>query len=393
MGFIKAFAGSLSQAFADQWQDYYMPKKDVTATTAFTPAVRVDGGQNTKGNSCVISNGSKIMVPEGWGLVTMQDGAITGFIAEPGGFIWKSDDPNSQSMFAGDGVFKNLWTSTWEKVKFGGQAATNQMAFYVNLTPIQGVRFGSADTIYWNDSFLATKAGAGARGTYTITISDPMLFAKNFVDLKYKADGAADFDLNDVDNDKANNLNEQFNTVLRENITTFSVQAAEKQMDTVDYIQMSTTDIAKALSDAVEAKFTWSSVNGLTISNVAITITYDDATRELLEGIRKDDAEIRKATRMGQAFSNNMSGMMAAGTVTAMNTAAGNEGGAMLGVAGMNMTQAAGANMMGAAANLQGAGAPAEDPTAKLLEMKKLLDAGAITQEDYDKVKNQLLGI
>ena len=35
----------------------------------------------------------------------------------------------------------------------------------------------------------------------------------------------------------------------------------------------------------------------------------------------------------------------------------------------------------------------AQDPTTKLLEMKKLLDAGAITQEDYDKVKAQLLGL
>ena len=33
------------------------------------------------------------------------------------------------------------------------------------------------------------------------------------------------------------------------------------------------------------------------------------------------------------------------------------------------------------------------DVTTKLLEMKKLLDAGAISQEDYDKVKAQLLGL
>ena len=33
------------------------------------------------------------------------------------------------------------------------------------------------------------------------------------------------------------------------------------------------------------------------------------------------------------------------------------------------------------------------DPTQKLMEMKKLLDAGAITQEDYDKVKKDLLGL
>ena len=32
------------------------------------------------------------------------------------------------------------------------------------------------------------------------------------------------------------------------------------------------------------------------------------------------------------------------------------------------------------------------DPTERLLQMKKLLDAGAISQEEYDKVKAQVLG-
>ena len=36
--------------------------------------------------------------------------------------------------------------------------------------------------------------------------------------------------------------------------------------------------------------------------------------------------------------------------------------------------------------------AAAPSPTDKLLEMKKLLDAGAISQEEYDKVKNEVLG-
>ena len=34
-----------------------------------------------------------------------------------------------------------------------------------------------------------------------------------------------------------------------------------------------------------------------------------------------------------------------------------------------------------------------EDPYAKLTEMIKLLDAGVITQADFDAVKNKLLGI
>ncbi|MFV0274630.1 MAG: hypothetical protein ACK5HL_00050 [Bacilli bacterium] len=47
----------------------------------------------------------KIIVPEGTALITMQDGAITGFIVEPGGFIFTSDDVNSKSMFAGNRIF------------------------------------------------------------------------------------------------------------------------------------------------------------------------------------------------------------------------------------------------------------------------------------------------
>lgn len=40
MGFIKAFTGAFSGTFADQWQDFYMPRQDVPATAALFQAVR-----------------------------------------------------------------------------------------------------------------------------------------------------------------------------------------------------------------------------------------------------------------------------------------------------------------------------------------------------------------
>ena len=33
MGFIKAFTGSLSSTFADQWKDFYVPVQGVPAIT------------------------------------------------------------------------------------------------------------------------------------------------------------------------------------------------------------------------------------------------------------------------------------------------------------------------------------------------------------------------
>ena len=34
MGFIRAFKGALGGTFADQWQDYYIPRPNVPATAA-----------------------------------------------------------------------------------------------------------------------------------------------------------------------------------------------------------------------------------------------------------------------------------------------------------------------------------------------------------------------
>ena len=69
MGFIKAFAGSLGGTFADQWKDYYEPKENITATSALFQAVshgtNNGRGENTEGSDNIITNGSKIIVPEG----------------------------------------------------------------------------------------------------------------------------------------------------------------------------------------------------------------------------------------------------------------------------------------------------------------------------------------
>ena len=168
-------------------------------------------GENTKGSENIITNGSKIVVPEGTALVTIQDGAITGIIAEPGGFTYTSDDPNSKSVFAGDGVFGELIKQTWEKVKFGGQPASQQLAFYVNLKEIPNNKFGTQSEIYWDDAYFGTQVGAVTRGTYTLKIVDPLLFIKNFVPTEYLQPGAPIFDFADMDNAAGTQL---FNEVV-----------------------------------------------------------------------------------------------------------------------------------------------------------------------------------
>ncbi len=74
--------------------------------------------------------------------------------------------------------------------------------------------------------------------------------------------------------------------------------------------------------------------------------------------------------------------------------AAGENGGATnMAFMGMGMNAVGGA-MGGLQQPTQPAAAPAqEDPMEKLTKMKKMLDEGLITQEDYDKAKEKILGV
>ena len=208
-----------------------------------------------------------------------------------------------------------------------------------------------------------------------------------------------------MDNPAGEHLFNDFLTCLTGAFKRFSLKSKENNMDTIDYIQSNLDQFAITMDEEIENTYQWSTNYGLKVISVNMKADYDGPTQEILDEARKADQEIRKATRMGQAYSSNMAGMMAAASGQAMQAAAANENGAMMGFMGMNMAQQNGANLMGAVNNMQPQqpvqqqpvqtpeATSAQDPTTKLLEMKKLLDAGAITQEDYDKVKAQLLGL
>ena len=400
MGFIKAFSGALSGTFADQWKDFYVPMANVPATVGLFPAVlqgtNANRGENYKGSENIITNGSKIVVPEGVALITIENGAVTGFISEPGGYEFRSNDPNSKSMFSGDGILASTISQSFERFKFGGQPGVQQLAFYVNLKPITGNRFGTQTPIYWQDEYLATRAGGSARGTYSLKIVDPLLFFKGFVPDMYKGASASIFDFADMDNPACDHLFNDFLTCLTGAFKRFSLKSKENNMDTIDYIQSNLDQFALTMDEEIENTYQWSSNYGIKVISVNLQADYDGPTLEVLEEARKADQEIRRASRMGQAYSSNMAGMMAAASGEAMKTAAGNENGAMMGFMNMNMASQNGANLMSATNNVStgtSTATPVEDPTEKLLNAKKLLDAGAITSEDYDKLKAQILGI
>ena len=389
MGFIKAFAGSIGGSFADQWKDFYMPMQNVPATAAIFRAVpqgtNNGRGENTKGSENIITNGSKILVPDGMALVTLQDGAVTGCVTEPGGYIYTSDDPNSKSFFSGDGIVASTIKQSWERFKFGGQPGSQQLAFYVNLKEIPNNRFGTQSEIYWDDAYLNAQVGAITRGTYSLKILDPILFVKNFVPVAYLQAGAPVFDFADMDNDAGAQL---FNEVVGSLSAAFSNYTNDPSKgNRITKIQGDQIGFAQSLSQAVEDAYKWKTDRGLEIVKVAIqAIEYDEDTKKLLSDVKKADALSgnRGNSFMQQAVAR---GMQAAGENP-------NGGGAAMAFMGMGLNSVGNAvgglqQQPNQTANNQ----PQEDPYEKLTKLKKLLDEGVITQEDFDKAKQKLLGV
>lgn len=383
MGFIKAFTGSLGGAFADQWKDYYIPMPNVPGTAAVFPAVpqgtNNGRGSNTKGSENIITNGSKIIVPDNMALITLQDGAITGCITEPGGFIFTSEDPNSKSMFSGGGIIASTITQSWERFKFGGQPGSEQLAIYVNLKEIPNNRFGTQSEIYWDDAYLNAQVGAITRGTYTLKIIDPILFIKNFVPASYLRPGAEIFDFADMDNDAGAQL---FNEVVSSLSAAFSNYTNDSSKgNRITKIQGDQIGFAQSLSKAVEDAYSWKTDRGLEIIKVAIqAIEYDEDTKKLLSDVKKADA---LSGARGNSF---MQQSVARGFQSA-----GEKGGVgSMAFMGMGMNSVGGAvGGLQQPVNQQ----PQEDPYEKLSKLKKMLDDGLITQEDYDEQKKKTLGV
>lgn len=416
MGFIKSLTQGFKGTMGNQWLDFYRPMQGVSDSAALIPAVKVatdNGmGQNTKGSSNVISNGSKIIVPDGYTLVTIENGTVTGCITEPGDYEFTSDNSASKTIFhSGDGFFSSTLGQTWDKVKFGGIAAAEQLAFYVP-NKIKGLKFGTNGTIYWDDAYFGAQVGCMARGTYCIEIENPLLWV-TYLPVKYKGADHLILDLNDVDDDSSVGF-QVFQEVRSSLETGFSRFAATPNENgsprRIKDLQSSALAFGKTLTDVLEENFGWKSEKGCRIGNVTLSIEYDEPTKELLRDVSASDA-------MSQG--NRANTFMAYGAAKGMQQ--GGAGAAMMGMMNMQAVQGfqqqpnyqPGVGPNSLFNNQQMPQQPVQNPNFaqqpqpvppvppaaptqsgadKLIEMKKLLDAGIISQEEFDAAKQQFLG-
>jgi membrane protease subunit (stomatin/prohibitin family) len=388
MGLIRASVGAVGGTLADQWKDFLTVPEGIAPTAALFPAVptgnRPRRESNRLGSTAVVTNGSRIVVPEGYGLLLLEDGRATAFVNEAGGYIWETDNQYSQSIFAGDAWSTSLVRQSWERFKFGGRPGTEQYALFINLKEIANNKFGTQSPIYWDDKYLGAQVGAITHGSYSLRILDPILFALQFVPASY-LQAQEVFDFSDRENPASSQL---FSEIVASLAAAFSGYTNDVERgNRIWSIQQDVVGFSSALAESVEASFSWRGDRGLEITKVALVgVDYDEDTRELLKSVQRADA------LTGSRGNSNLQASVAAGFEAAGETEG--AGGILgLGIAGGSV----GLPSMMQPSDTAPRETPPEGAQTNLVEtlsqLKVALDQGLISQEDYDAAKSKALGL
>jgi membrane protease subunit (stomatin/prohibitin family) len=389
MGLVKAAVGAIGGTLADQWKDFLTVPNGIWPSAAIFPAVKVgtnaDRGSNLKGSDAIISNGTRIVVPEGYGLLLFQDGGLTALATEPGGYVWNTEDINSQSVFAGDSFGRSLLAQSWDRFKYGGRPGSQQLALFVCLKELPNNKFGTQSEIYWDDSYLNAQVGAITHGTYSVKIIDPIKFATQFVPANF-LQGQEVFDFTDRTNPASTQL---FNEVVASLAAAFSAYTNETSKgNRIMSIQQDAVGFTSVLAKAVEQGYEWGASRGLEILKVTIVgIEYDENTKELLKTVQRADAlsgnrgnaNLQASVAQGIQSAGSVDG---AGGILGLGVAAGS-----IGLAGMMQTQPQPVQTSSSNSSTD------SDLVAKLEKLKSALDAGLINQSDFDAAKAKALGL
>ncbi len=379
MGLISAARDAVSGTLADQWAEFItapvFAEQTVVAPGVLQRSKR--GRRSHWDNSAnIISDGSRIAVPEGAAAIITDGGRIVSVSTEPGYFLFSND--GQPSLFTGSGPRRALIEQSWERFKFHGQPSQQQLAYYVNLREIRGLGFGTPGPLPYKDFSLVPPGSTQApvlrlraRGQYSVQVVDPIRFFRNFPPANVLSYSLSDSAANAQ-------LSQEFIAAFQA-----ALQSLSRTTD-IASIAAHGTELAAALTTEGGPNGSWLERFGLVVVGVAVSaIEYDEPSREILD---KYNRGVLLGGAVGNAYTQT--------TIADSLMAAANNGDGSAGMLGIAMgVGAIGGSLSGLeqpVAPLPTATASA-DPVAALGQLKAMLDLGLITSEQYAAKQQEIL--
>lgn len=301
-------------------------------------------------NGDEIKNASKLIVNPGQGCVFVYRGKVEAVIDQPGTIDLKTENIP-------------FWT-TITKFMQAFQSEYKVGIYFFQTKQFLNEKWGTNSTIKYEDPKYKFPVGLRAFGNYSFRIADPQSFFVNVV-------GTAD--AYPVD---------QFRQVVGARIG----QPLTDYLATSHYsyaeIDANREEIAAGMKDRLTQEF---KTLGFEMADFRIEGTsFDDDTMRRINRIADTSAEAQAAAAAGLSYAQMQQ-------LAALRDAAKNEGGVAGAGVGLGAGIGFGQMMAGAMGQGQPAATPPVDPMEKLASIKKMLDAGLITQADFDEQKKRIL--
>lgn len=317
MGLIKAAIGAIGSTVADTFEDYIYCAALDNSVLMQRGYPKSSGGAGSFATGAVISDGSRIAVNDGQFLIVVENGKIADFTAEQGGYIFRTEA--EPSMFCGQfgDKLKNTFNQLLERFAFGGIAANDQRAYFVNTKEIINNKFGFGNVPFRDGEFNMTIMLQGF-GAYTYRITDPLMFYANLC--------------GNTDSFGTANLDSQMKSEIKGGLLPALGRLSADNI-CYDKIPIEAPKLAEILNE--ELSDIWEKARGITITSLTFANIMPD--EESVDKIRE-----MQESRVYSADTRMLGARVGAAQANAMESAAENPSGSVNGFVGMSMAQQSG---------------------------------------------------
>ena len=371
MGFMKAITDSITGTLADQWLEV------ITAAPFDEHTVVVPGlikntnkgrGTNPRKLNGILSNGSKIYVPENTAAFIFSEEGIEDIITTSGSYEYHNGET---SVFHEDEIMKTILKQAADRIAYGGISSKKKEIAFVNLREIRDIKFGTKGPLVYNDIYYGCDLEIFAYGSFSIKVVDAEKFIRNFV--------PANTSSYSFDNQKVKAQ------VLSDFIQSFTVALNSLSNSyRISQLPAHAADISVKISEDSFNAGSWKERFGFEIIKVSIeNIEFSSESRELVNKFNANKMNLRAFEEVSQRASNISAQQKIAEGV--QNNGLGDTGGMVF---GMNMAQNLGAR----AEDTSRPSLSLDEQIETLKKLKELVDMGILTEEEFNTKKKEIMG-
>ena len=392
MGLVQAFKGALQGTLADQWKDIitagYFDEHTVVAPGVLK---QINKGRvsNYNTSNCVITNGSKIFIPENTAAFIFSQSGIEEIISEAGGYTYtRGQDSIFNNNGSGDSLLGRFSKSIVDQMKdrftYDGQTSDEKQIAFINLREIRDIKFGTKEPLIYNDLFYGTDLTIQAFGSFSLKIVDPVKFVRNYVPANVVS---YSFDNQKVRSQILAEFLQSFMDALNSLSTQYRISQLPSQAN----------EIATAIQTEGSHAGTWNERFGFEVISVGIeNIALSPESKELVKKYSENKMNLKAYEDISQRGSNNAAQQNISQGIK--DHGLGEAGGMLF---GMNMVQAMNPmtveiqqeNQTAQPIQYSKKAMSFDEKFEMLNKLKKLLDDGILSEDEFHTKKKEILGL